>query len=207
MLHFLKATLAIALLLASTASEAAGAITPGRYDCGPYRQQFRVISCDALRCNIYTYDPGARGGGFSSTMDVASLRTLLATGAPGGTACRMVGKGSAAGGAAPANPNASRRRAAIVAPGRYECYTFSGGHLYAAMSENFTILGGNTYRDWSGRSGTYSYGAGQIVFHGGALNGHRAVYKPGIPPLSRNPNNVTFLRPNGDLGDSCDGKV
>ncbi len=196
-----------ALALGSAASiaiaAAAGGFTYGRYDCGPYRNQFRIISCDARVCQLYTYDPGARGGGFSSTMDLASLRTLLASGAPGNSPCRLVGANGTA--AAMSGPKPTMpRKASSVALGRYECYMLSSGHLYAAMAENFTILGGGSYRDNWGRGGTYSFAGGQIVFHGAALNGRRAVFKAGIPPFKSNPNNITFLRANGELADSCD---
>src|ERR1700686_2394703 len=83
------------------------------------------------------------------------------------------------------------RKSTSVTPGRYECYTMSSGRLYAAMSENFTILGGGSYRDVAGHAGTYAFNGGQIIFHSGTLNGRRAVYKPGVAPLSNNPNNVT----------------
>jgi len=202
--RLLSSVFAVALACVTLAAvEAASGITYGRYDCGPYRQQFKVVTCSALICQLYTYDPGARGGGFSSTMDVASLHTLLASGAPGNRPCHLTGAGSTSMAMQPKPP--APRKAANVAPGRYECYTMSSGRLYAAMSENFAILGNGAYRDVAGHHGTYAFNAGRITFHGGALNGQRAVYKAGVAPLSNDPNNVTFLRSNGELGDSCDG--
>ncbi|MBC5811424.1 MAG: hypothetical protein GIW95_11330 [Candidatus Eremiobacteraeota bacterium] len=209
-MKIVEAVLFFALAFFAAIGAIAAVFTPGQYDCGPYRQQFKILNCDARVCNIYTLDPGARGGGFASTMDLASLRTLLDSGAPGGTPCKMLrtASGVRTGSGILLNPPHAPHKAATVALGKYECYTMSSGHLYSAMSENFTI-GGGGYVDAWGKSGTYSFAAGSqtIVFRGGALDGRRAVYKSGTPPLSRNPNNVTFLRPNGEMSDSCDGKV
>lgn len=187
----------------AVAVEAAPAL--GKYDCGPYQPQFSLISCDSKRCNMYTYDKGARGGGFSSTIDLYSLNNLLTHGAPNNGPCTRLAAGSNFHSTPPPKPKVGS--ATSVALGKYECYTMTSGHLYSAMSENMTITGPGSYKDVAGRTGTFTFtsGSGAIVFHGAALNGQRAVFKAGVPPLANNPNNITFLRANGELSDSCDG--
>ena len=208
--RFLAPAFAVAFLCLLAAATVASTFTPGVYDCGPYRNKFEIRTCDSRVCNLFTYNQGTSGAGFTSTMDLASLQTMLSSGAPGGTACRMVrnSTGRTVGAALPGADAYKPKviKAGSVAPGRYECFTFSGGHLYAAMSENFTILGSSAYRDWSGRTGAYSFSAGSqtIAFRGAALGGRRAKYRAGWNAAT--PTNVTFYNPRGELADSCDKK-
>jgi hypothetical protein len=92
-----------------------------------------------------------------------------------------------------------------VVLGSYECYTLGGSGLESAMSENFTLQSGGSFVDASGASGGFDFADGIVTFHGTALDGQRAKYVAGIPN-SDNPPHLSFLRENGDEGDSCDGK-
>jgi hypothetical protein len=91
-----------------------------------------------------------------------------------------------------------------MAMGRYECWAYSGGHLEAAMMENFSLSGGGRYADAGGHAGTYSVNSGLLMFHGGGLNGVQAKYIPGVPG-SANPPHMQFIGSRGS-GDECDGK-
>ena len=63
-------------------------------------------------------------------------------------------------------------------PGKYPCYTFSGGHLnYTFM--DVLITGPNTYRS-GGQTFRFHQGPGnQVVFENGPLAGHPAKLTPG----------------------------
>jgi hypothetical protein len=99
-------------------------------------------------------------------------------------------------------------KAAVVAPGAYECWgAGSGGQLSARMALNFTILDGSRYRDWGGNGGTYRFdaGSGTVLFQDAALNGQRGIYKQAVdPPTKKNPAQV-FFQPSGDGCDWVSG--
>jgi len=197
------------LLAVLGAAALAGAATMklGEYDCGPGRDHFRILSCDQTNCQLlYIYPSGSSKGSVNRSW----LTKTIAGAYPNGKACKQIGAAHGGANAAvaatpkPAAPGGGNGSGIIVA--RYECYTYSGGRLESAMSENFAILGGGRYTDASGAGGTYALDGATVTFHGAALNGLRGKYVPGKQPYSNNPPNVTFIGARGS-GDSCDAKV
>lgn len=180
------------------------------YDCGPGRNQFKVLGCNGNLCTVF-YPRGNGGTGFRSTIDRESLAESI-NGTYGGTRppCRISGRVVHASTQATLHPVAPRPPAGTVSHGpivlgRYQCFTLSGGELEAALMENFSILGNGAYRDAGGHVGTYSTSGGVMTFHGGGLNGVRAQYVSGRVG-SDNPPHIKFLLPRGGFGDQCDGK-
>ncbi len=215
MVRFLDGRFVVSLSLLFCASVAiahaaqGGIVYNALYDCGPGRNQFTVLGCNGNLCTIF-YPKGNGGAGFRSTLGRESLAESI-DGSYGGSRppCRIAGKVVHAATHAKLHPAAPRRAQAPVsggpiAAGRYECYTLSGGELEAAMMENFSI-GNGRYRDAGGHAGSYSTSGGVITFHGGGLDGRRAVYVPGRVG-SNNPPHVKFLLGRGGYGDECDGK-
>jgi hypothetical protein len=212
-----KMLVSLGVLVATLGAAAlAAAQMSGEYDCGPGRDHFRILSCDQTTCQIlYIYPSGSHQGAVNRSW----LTKTIAGAYPNGKPCRQIGAmpGHAISGVAPGAQRtivatapkpkapAAPNGAGIIAA-RYECYTYTGGHLESAMSENFTIAGGGRYTDVGGVAGTYSFDGSIIAFHGAALNGLRGKYVPGKQPYSNNPPNVTFIRPQG-FGDSCDAKL
>jgi hypothetical protein len=210
------------LLAVLGAAALAGAATMklGEYDCSPGRDHFRILSCDQTTCQLlYIYPSGSSKGSVNRSW----LTKTIAGAYPNGKPCRQIGAagGHASGGNAAGAPHGGANAAVAATPkpvargggngsgiivARYECYTYSGGRLESAMSENFTILGGGRYTDASGAGGTYAFDGATITFRGAALNGMRGKYVPGKQPYKNNPPNVTFIGARGS-GDSCDAKV
>ncbi len=186
----------------------AGFVYNALYDCGPGRNQFKVLSCSGNLCTLF-YPKGNGGVGFKTTIDRESLAESI-NGTYGGTRkpCTISGA------VVHAPTNTQRRPAPVpvrakvvsgpIVAGRYECYAYSGGHLEAALMENFSIGGGGSYRDAGGHAGTYATSGGIMTFHGGGLNGVQARYIPGQVG-SANPPHIQFVSARGS-GDECDGK-
>jgi hypothetical protein len=194
------------------------------YDCGPGYATFEVASCSGGVCNVAYTNPG------KATRSVRMYRSAVATAISRGchpaksaqdyrneaaqdeARARAIMSGSVPATRAnrgvvvvrrPAKPAAGGGGGAIVL-GKYECYTLGNG-LESAMAENFTLYGGGRFTDYTGHAGTYAYSGGYVTFSGTGLSGHRLKYTPGVPG-SNNPPHLTFMRSNGDEGDSCDGK-
>jgi hypothetical protein len=94
---------------------------------------------------------------------------------------------------------------AAALTGKYECWTYSGGRLEAAMALNFEILDAHRYRDSGGTVGAYDFNAGtaNLMFRGGGLNGQQAKYEQASnPPTKSQPPTVTLRN-----GDSCQHPV
>ena len=189
------------------------------YDCGPNRNKFKVIDCSGATCNVFYVNAAMQGGGYQTHVARSILEQADASGCfvkgqgtPGQPAAANAGNGAAA----PAKPvavapvavapaaNVPAANGSVVA-GKYACFTYSGGHLYSAMSENFTIAGAAAYTDAAGNRGTFSRSGSIITFQGGALSGHRAQYTAGVPG-SNNPPHIALLMTDGHPGDTCDGK-
>jgi hypothetical protein len=194
-----------------TASHAAAAGTivfNALYDCGPGRNQFKVLNCNGNICTLF-YPNGNGGRGFTSKIARGPLAETI-NGTYGGTYKPCTINGNVV--KAPTTPSmvaASRPPRPVAAGGaivmgRYECWTYTGGHLQAAMMENFSLAAGGRYTDAGGHAGTYSVSGGVLTFHGGGLNGVRGKYVPGVPG-SANPPHVQFIGNRGS-GDACDGK-
>lgn len=210
-LRFIFAATAIASIAftAAQAYGAAGIVYNALYDCGPGHNQFKVVDCNGNICTIF-YPNGNGGQGFKSKIDHESLAESI-NGTYGGTSkpCTIDGKFLKAPTKVALNPPAPKKpeplkRDGPIVMGRYECWTYTGGHLEAAMMENFTFSGAGRYSDATGHVGTYSVTAGSIAFRGAALNGVQAKYiqgKVGSP----NPPHVQFIGARGS-GDECDGK-
>jgi len=92
-------------------------------------------------------------------------------------------------------PLAAHAQGAGIPVGKYECWNGSS----ARMAYNFSTSGAGRYADTEGKPGTYELAAGgmNITFHGGALDGQRAIYRPGNPPT------VTILGPSGGGVGDC----
>jgi hypothetical protein len=91
-------------------------------------------------------------------------------------------------------PLIAAAQGAGIPVGKYECW----GGSSARMAYNFASTGAGRYADTEGKAGTYEIAAGgkSITFHGGALDGVKAIYSPGNPPT------VTILAPSGNgMGD------
>ena len=194
--------------MTATAAQS-GILYNALYDCGPGRNQFKVLGCNGNICTLF-YPKGNGGVGFKSKIDRESLAESI-NGTYGGTRkpCTVAGNVvHAATAPVPRAPVASRNVASSGGPialGRYECFMYSGGHLESALMENFSILGAGRYRDAGGHAGTYSMRAGVLTFHGGGLNGVQAHYIQGRVG-SDNPPHMQFHLPRGGNGDECDGK-
>lgn len=69
------------------------------------------------------------------------------------------------------------------------------------MALNFAIIDAGDYTDVGGTLGSYLFDPGSqiLTFSGADLDGQSAVFNS-----SQNPETITFLNANGDLGDSCD---
>lgn len=225
--------LAVALVLVSgVAALAQAAIQYGAvYKCHA-GGSFRVDNCNGDVCAVFYINPYSPGGGFNNPMSPASVHGMI-DGNPaqcsiGGAAQNIQQPQQAAGPAqAPqakaAQPTpfhypglyADMPKYKAPAPGggitlaRYECYTYSGGRLQSAMSENFTLTDGSHYTDAGGASGSYTYSAasGHITFNGGALSGHTATFRPGVQPFKNHPPTVVFPLRDGSDGDTCDGQA
>ena len=94
-------------------------------------------------------------------------------------------------------------------PGRYECWTFSGGgtaSLQPAMILNFEILDAHRYRDHAGSVASYQFdpASSNLVFQGGTLGGQRASYEQvSNPPTESQPPTVTLVT----SGDKCQRRI
>jgi hypothetical protein len=187
----------------------AGIVYHALYDCGPGRNQFEVLGCSGNLCTLF-YPKGNGGTGFKTTIDRESLSESI-DGTYGGTRkpCTIAGTVVHAPANAELHPAAAPVKAMAyggpIVAGRYECFTYSGGHLESALMENFSISGSGRYRDAGGHSGTYTTRGGITTFHGGGLNGMQASYIPGVPG-SANPPHMQFHSPRGGSADECDGK-
>lgn len=202
-------SLVIGALAATQGSAASGIVYNALYDCGPARNQFKVLNCNGNLCTVL-YPNGNGGKGFTSKIDRQSLAESI-NGTYGGTRkpCTINGKVVKAPTTVSTVATAPPKKAApssggSLSMGRYECFAYSGGHLQAAMMENFSLAGGGRYTDAGGHAGTYSVSSGLLTFHGGGLNGVQAKYIPGVPG-SANPPHVQFIGARGS-GDECDGK-
>jgi hypothetical protein len=193
----------------SHASAASGIVYNALYDCGPGGNQFKVLNCDGNICTLF-YPNGNGGRGFTSKIARGPLAETI-NGTYGGRykPCTINGKvvkapnaPSQLAAAPPKRPAAYSGGAMVM--GRYECWTYTGGHLQAAMMENFSLAGGGRYTDAGGHAGTYSVSGEVLTFHGGGLNGVHGKYIPGVPG-SANPPHVQFIGSRGS-GDACDGK-
>lgn len=114
----------------------------------------------------------------------------------------LTGARASAGGAATPQPAAAPPQAmAGVAPGAYQCW--ANGE--ARMLLNFTVLGGNQYRDSEGHTGALALDArGRMTFRGGNLDGflpagfYAVYYAPGGRPTvsfrSSSGSEVTFCQ-------------
>jgi hypothetical protein len=202
-------SLVLGALTATLSSAASGIVYNALYDCGPGRNQFKVLNCNGNLCTVL-YPNGNGGKGFTSKIDRESLAESI-NGTYGGTRkpCTINGKVvkaptsvSMVATAPPKKPAPSS--GGPLSMGRYECWAYAGGHLQAAMMENFSLAGGGRYADAGGHAGTYSVSSGVLTFHGGALNGVQGKYIPGVPG-SANPPHVQFIGARGS-GDECDGK-
>ena len=81
--------------------------------------------------------------------------------------------------------------------GKYQCYSFGGGILsYSFVDVN--ILGGSSYSDRNGKSGSYHTNGSAITFVSGPLANHRATIK--------DPTAFTLFAPNAQTGLSCSKK-
>jgi hypothetical protein len=203
------ATLAIGCLTAAPSVGAAGGIVYNAlYDCGPGGNQFKVLNCDGDICTLL-YPNGNGGRGFKSKIAREALAESI-NGTYGGTRkpCTINGKLVKAPTKVAMNPVAPKKPqpkpGGPMVMGRYECWTYSGGHLEAAMMENFSLAGGGRYTDAGGHAGTYAVSAGVLTFHGAGLNGLQGRYIAGVPG-SANPPHVQFIGARGS-GDNCDGK-
>ena len=202
-------SLVIGALAATQGSAASGIVYNALYDCGPGGNQFKVLNCNGNICTL-SYPNGNGGRGFTSKIDRESLAESI-NGTYGGTSkpCTINGRVVKAHttpyvvAAAPAHKPAAFSGGPMVM-GRYECWTYTGGHLEAAMMENFSLAGGGRYTDAGGHAGTYSASSGLLTFHGGGLNGVQGKYIPGVPG-SANPPHMQFIGSRGS-GDECDGK-
>jgi hypothetical protein len=202
------ASLVLGGLAATHALAASGIVYNALYDCGPGRNQFKVLNCSGNLCTLL-YPNGNGGKGFTSKIDRESLAESI-NGTYGGTRkpCTSSGKVVKAHttpylvSTAPKTPAPFSGGPMVM--GRYECWTYTGGHLEAAMMENFSLAGGGRYTDAGGHAGTYSVSSGLLTFRGGGLNGMRAKYIPGVPG-SANPPHMQFIGSRGS-GDECDGK-
>jgi hypothetical protein len=194
---------------ATQASAGGSIVYNALYDCGPGGNQFKVLNCNGNICTLF-YPNGNGGRGFTSKIARGPLAESI-NGTYGGTRkpCTINGKVVKAPttpsmlAAAPPKKPAPYSGGPMVM-GRYECWTYTGGHLQAAMMENFSLAGGGRYADAGGHAGTYSVSSGLLTFHGGGLNGVRAKYIPGVPG-SANPPHMQFIGSRGS-GDECDGK-
>jgi hypothetical protein len=207
---FIVTSLAMCGLTAALGYGAQGGIVYNAlYDCGPGRNQFKVLNCNGSLCTLL-YPKGNGGAGFKTTIDRESLAESI-NGTYGGTRkpCTINGKVVKAPTQAALNPLAPKKPqppnpGGPMVTGRYECWTYTGGHLEAAMMENFSLAGGGQYKDAGGHAGTYAVSSGLITFRGAALNGVQARYIQGVPG-SANPPHIQFLGSRGS-GDECDGK-
>jgi len=79
--------------------------------------------------------------------------------------------------------------------GKYECWSGSS----ARTAYNFASTGPGRYTDIEGKPGTYEIAAEgkNVTFHGGALDGVKAIYSTGNPPT------VTILAPSGNGVGDC----
>ena len=191
------------------------------YDCGPNRNKMKVINCGGATCTVFYVNAAMQGGGYQMQVARTTVEQfgsygcfVKGQGTPGQPAIANAANGAAAPAkpvaVPPAQPGAAAPPAApagngSVVPGKYECFSYSGGHLYSAMSENFTIAGAGSYTDWAGNRGTFTLAGNTVTFQGGALSGHRAKYTPGVPG-SNNPPHIALLMADGNPGDTCDGK-
>lgn len=227
--HMKAFLFAIALVFVSGgAALAQAAIQYGPvYDCHP-SGHIRINSCNGDSCEVFYLNPYSPGGGFKNSMSLSLLHEMI-DGNPAkcsvGGAAQNIQVGQQPGApqvkAAPAAPPhvaglyADMPRYQRPAPGggimlaRYECYTFSGGRLYSALAENFTLVDASHYTDASGARGSYTYnaGSGRIAFNGAALSGHTATFRPGAQPFKTHPPTVAFPLRDGSDGDTCDGQV
>jgi hypothetical protein len=189
----------------------AGIVYNAVYECPGMGHTFVpivVLSCGANdQCKI-SYPKGNGGRGFTSMINKKSLTESI-----NGTSVGSYGKCTV-------NGKYVRAETVVWAPlhtaapavkyggamvmGRYECWTYSGGRLEAAMMENFTLYGGGRYTDAGGHSGSYTVSGGMITFRSAALNGVRGGYIQGRVG-SNNPPHVQFVNAHGN-GDECDGK-
>jgi hypothetical protein len=215
-------SLALGALTAIQASAASGIVYNALYDCGPNRNKFKVVDCSGATCNVFYVNAAMQGGGYKTQVARSILEHVAdygcfvkGQGTPGKPAAGNVAKGAAA----TAKPGAVLQAGPVavapvvkappangsVVPGQYECHSYSGGHLYSAMSENFVIVGAAAYTDAAGTPGTFTLAGNILTFQGGALSGHRAQYTPGVPG-SNNPPHIALLMTDGNPGDTCDGK-
>gem|GEM_PF-3550973 len=206
-------SLFFAALTVIQASAASSIVYNALYDCGPNRNKFKIIDCNVDTCNVFYLNAAMPGGGYTSHVARSILEQAGVYGCfvkGGGTPGKPAAANPTNGAAATAKPFALAPTAkplgsGSVVAGKYECYTYSGGHLYSAMSENFTIVGAAAYTDAAGTRGTFTLAGNVLTFQGGALNGHRAQYTPGVPG-SNNPPHIALLMTDGNPGDTCDGK-
>ena len=79
--------------------------------------------------------------------------------------------------------------------GKYECW--NGGS--ARMAYNFVSWDGGRYTNTEGYPGTYELAprTKTVTFHGAALDGQKAIYRPGNPPT------VSILGPSGNAVGDC----
>ncbi|HYC13046.1 MAG TPA: hypothetical protein VEC75_02285 [Stellaceae bacterium] len=92
-------------------------------------------------------------------------------------------------------PLVAEAQGTSIPAGKYECWNGSS----ARMAYNFASTGPGRYTDTEGKAGTYEIAAGgkNVTFHGGALDGQKAIYSPGNPPT------VTILGPSGGAVGDC----
>jgi hypothetical protein len=186
-----------------------GIVYNALYDCGPNANQFEVLNCDGNICTLL-YPKGNGGRGFKSKIARDALAESI-NGTYGGTRkpCTINGKFVKAPTKLALNPPAPKKRqppkpGGPMVLGRYECWAYTGGHLEAAMTENFSLAGGGRYTDAGRHAGSYAVTSGTITFHGAALNGVQAKYIQGRVG-SPNPPHVQFIGARSS-GDECDGK-
>ncbi|MEA2718201.1 MAG: hypothetical protein QOJ39_65 [Candidatus Eremiobacteraeota bacterium] len=201
---FISTLLLVALAGTLTSALADGLVYGQAYSCSS-GAKFKIVRCAGDSCDLFYINEYSPGGGRMQSVS----RSVVDEGLAGG--CHVPGQRATAPAASPrttpwsgyAAMHHETKYGGALHPGQYECYTYSSGRLTSAAAENFTLLGGARYTS-AGTSGAVSYaaGSGALTFVGGSLNGMHAVYKAGTD--SRNPSSVTFLRRDGNMGDSCD---
>jgi hypothetical protein len=194
------------------------------YDCGPNYATFTVNACSGGVCDVSYTNPGPGQPARRVRMYRSQIATAISRGCHPAKSVQAYQNEAAQyearahallAGSQPTSTVTHSTSSTVAQPrttagsgslvlGKYECFTLGGSGLESAMAENVTLYSGGRFADYTGHPGTYGYSGGMVTFSGTGLSGHRAKYTPGVPH-SDNPPHLTFLRDNGDDGDSCDG--